>query len=330
MRVPWNRGVLGEGEIVSVVDCPVDQVAYTQDRGRRRFNRGLVASCEENQQGLGEEARQGRLAEIASPGHRRLSQLLSPLVKLHCVLDVNRTLDRVRDRRLVAQRLILVVVRGIDRHAVDLRDARRVEERWRSGSEHVSQAGSAAGPPSSMFGGHPAGNSLRGDVDARLESQEDRAIHRAPRVAKVEDAVCVEIRTSVAVHVHAHLDDADQLHEVDRGLTIAVSHPDGPYPRSSRRCAFGNTYDVVAVLVDPTTHVGDDQRAAVGQSDRQRAERSESVPRDVDADRRYPVRCQHGSDRSWEMCRFSTVPWPTIATGHPVGGRGPEGKNNVK
>ena len=119
MRVPWNRGVLGDGKIVSIVDCPVDQVARPEDRGRPRVDRALVASSEENEQGLGEDARQGRLAEIASPGHRRLSQLLSPLVKLHCVLDVNRTLDRVRDRRLIPQRLVLVVVRGIDRYPVD-------------------------------------------------------------------------------------------------------------------------------------------------------------------------------------------------------------------
>ena len=105
-----------------------------------------------------------------------------------------------------------------------------------------------------------------------------RPIHRAGRVAKVEDAVRVEIRTSVAVHVHPHLDDADELQEVDRVLTVAVSHPDGPCPRGSRRRSLGETYHVVAVLVDATPRVGDDQRAAVGQSDRQRAQRPESLP----------------------------------------------------
>ena len=91
-------------------------------------------------------------------------------------------------------------------------------------------------------------------------------IHSAARVAKVEDAVRVEIRTSVAVHVHPHLDDADELQEVDRVLTVTISRPDGPCPRGSRRCSLGETYHVVAVLVDPTPRVGDDERAAVGQS----------------------------------------------------------------
>ena len=68
MWVLWHRGVLGEREIVSVVDCPVGQIARTQDRGRSWVDRVLVASSEENQQGFGQEARQRRVAEMAIQG----------------------------------------------------------------------------------------------------------------------------------------------------------------------------------------------------------------------------------------------------------------------
>ena len=173
MRVPWNRGVLGEREIVSVVDCPVGQVARTQDRARPRVDRVLVASSEENQQGLGEEARQGRLAEIASPGHRRLSRLLSPLVQLHCVLDVNRTLDLVRDRRLVPQRLVLVEVWRVDRNPIDHRDSGSVEQRRNSIAKLRSEeVGSPARGPSPMLGRQRR---------RELPPQQRRCSARAPR-----------------------------------------------------------------------------------------------------------------------------------------------------
>jgi hypothetical protein len=149
-----------------------------------------------------------------------------------------------------------------------------------------------------MLRGQAVRDSFRGSVDAGLESQEDRAIPRAGRVPKEEDAVRVEIWTSVAVHVHPHLDDAHELQEVNRVLTVAISHSDGPCPRGSRRCSFGETDKVVAVLVDPTARVGNDERTAVAQFDCQRAQWPESVACGVAADRRYPMGGHHGSDRS--------------------------------
>ena len=43
MGVRWNRGVLGQREIVPVVDGPVGQVARTQDRARPRVDRAVMS-----------------------------------------------------------------------------------------------------------------------------------------------------------------------------------------------------------------------------------------------------------------------------------------------
>jgi hypothetical protein len=53
---------------------------------------------------------------------------------------------------------------------------------------------------------------------------------------------------------------------------------------------------VVAVLADPTPTSR--MTSELPSVSRQRAQRPESVPSDVDADRRYPVGSQHGSDLS--------------------------------
>ena len=135
-----NRGVLGEREIVSVVDCPVGQVARTQDRARPRVDRVLVAFSEENQQGLGRrgQARAPRgdsepTETVDCPDCRPHS------VQLHGFLDVHRTLDLVRDRRLVAQRLVLVEVWRVDRDPIDHRDTGSVEQRRNSIAKLLSE-----------------------------------------------------------------------------------------------------------------------------------------------------------------------------------------------
>ena len=60
----------------------------------------------------------------------------------------------------------------------------------------------------------------------RLDRQEDRPNHFPQRLAKVVDPGRIEIRVPVGVDVDADLDDADQLHQVDDGLTAAVSPAD--------------------------------------------------------------------------------------------------------
>ena len=60
---------------------------------------------------------------------------------------------------------------------------------------------------------------------ARLDGQERRAVDPAERLPEVIDAGRVQVRETVAVHVHPDLDHPDELHQIRDGLPqpVAVS-----------------------------------------------------------------------------------------------------------
>ena len=71
-----------------------------------------------------------------------------------------------------------------------------------------------------MLGNQPRRCDERRHCDAWVQGHEARAEQRTRRSTLVVDARRVEVARRITVHVHADLDDAHELHQIDYGLAV--------------------------------------------------------------------------------------------------------------
>ena len=136
---------------------------------------------------------------------------------------------------------------------------------------------------------------------------------------------------AVAVHVHADLDLAHELHQVDHRLAQPVAAADDGARRRGAR-AFGGVDGAVAVLVDAAAAGGQRHRRA------RRAGSTVSVPSGpaavadhVDGERGDAAAAASATRPSnGAPFMLSPKPWPKMATGQPPAGLAPAGRNSVK
>ena len=86
-------------------------------------------------------------------------------------------------------------------------------------------------------------------IDGSSATQ-DGADHRTRRDAAVVDPRKIDVGDRVAIDVHAHLDHARELHEVDHRLAVCVALRDGPEARRRRVGSLHRPDNVVVVLID--------------------------------------------------------------------------------
>jgi Transposase IS116/IS110/IS902 family len=173
----------------------------------------------------------------------------------------------------------------------------------------------------------------------RVEGDEPGAVHAPEGVAQVVDAEGVEVRSGVPVDVHAHLNLAHELHQIDHCLPEAV--PDKGDRLRPVRFRIDALRDLahrwlleyaVPVAVDVAPAGGQRNRAPVSLRDRERAQRATAVPDRIDRDRRQPVLCQLGGDRNWNIGRVLAYPAAVPGDHHrpAPGGRVTRGQEEVE
>src|SRR5262249_23850063 len=172
---------------------------------------------------------------------------------------------------------ILVEPRGSNRNPIHDRDARRVEERRHPGLESCTVA---PGRQTPAWGG---GHVENAGADVGLNGKQYRSLTAALRFPDVVDAGRVQVLRSVAIHVHADFDDANELHLVGRALPKFIPTPSPEHrPRGSGTASLTLGDSAIPVLIDASAAREQGRGRPIREAQRVRAPRSESGPRRID------------------------------------------------
>src|SRR5262249_40455098 len=183
--VRLRAGDGGPHEVVTEEGRAVGQLPGAEDGRRGRVRHGLIALGE-----LDDDGRRIDLVERLLPQMRRVrdrvARLRDPFARFEGLLDGHRARDGVDDRRLIAQRNVLVEAPR------RWRERAGIAERWNPGEEReADQRTKRRAQPRDLDDRSPRDVRDTGS-NGVLESQELYAVDAAERLAGVVDALAAD------------------------------------------------------------------------------------------------------------------------------------------